>query len=112
MTFTPIIAICIHDMASFSVQSFLMHIYIYIYTWRGSLLPPSQFPLLPFLSLLYTLSLTWRPPAVTGTVLPLLRLLVDWPYLPHPSPIVPPIPNSQNPDCPTPDNDDIGTTPL
>ncbi len=42
---------------------------------------PSPTPLaplaIPLYTLPYSLSLTWRPPAVTGTVLPLIRLLVD-----------------------------------
>jgi hypothetical protein len=69
-------------------------------------------PLAPFAPLSAPLSLTWHPPAVTGIVLLRLRLLINWPYLPHPSPIVPPSPVSQNPGCPAPDNDDLGTNPL
>jgi hypothetical protein len=42
-TFIPTIAICVHDMVSFSVQSFLCTYYSYIYTWRG-------FPFYPFSS--------------------------------------------------------------
>ncbi len=53
----------------------------YIYTWRGSFFAFSPNPFAPIAappsSPLYSLSLTWRPPAVTGTVLPLIRLLVD-----------------------------------
>ncbi len=65
-----------------------------------------------FTPLCTPIPLTWRPPAVTGIVLPLLRLLVNWPYLPTLHTIVPPFPISQNPNCPTPSNDDIGTAPL
>ncbi len=97
-------------------QSFSMHIlWLHIYTaWLFLCFLPNPFAPLatPSPSPLYPLSLTWRPPAVTGTVLPLIRLLVDWPYLPLPSPINPPIPNSHNPNSSTPDNDDIGATPL
>jgi hypothetical protein len=62
-----------------------LHIYmawLFLYFLPEPLCPiatPSPFPL-------YSLSLTWRPPAVTGTVLPLIRLLVDWPHLPLLSP--------------------------
>jgi hypothetical protein len=64
-----------------------------MYTWRGFFYPPPSFPLLPlpfpFCSPLYPFPLTWHPPAVTGIVLLSLRLLVNWPYLPHPSPNCP-----------------------
>ncbi len=100
-------------------RSFLHILQLHIYmAWFSPLhllqppLLPLPSPLLPLPSPLYSLSLTWRPPAVTGTVLPLIRLLVDWPHLPHPSPDYPTHSNSQNPNSPTPDNDDIGTTPL
>ncbi len=46
---------------------------------------------LPFVPPLCPLLLTWHPPAVTGIVHLSLRLLVNWPHLPHPSP-----------NCPTP----------
>jgi hypothetical protein len=51
----------------------------------------AQFPLFfsPFgspLPPLCPLLLTWHPPAVTGIVHLSLRLLVNWPHLPHPSP--------------------------
>jgi hypothetical protein len=32
--------------------------------------------------------------------------------LPHPSPNCPTLPNFQNPNCPAPDNDNLGTIPL
>ncbi len=56
----------------------------------------AQFPLLssplaspPFAPPLCPLLLTWHPPAVTGIVHLSLRLLVNWPHLPHPSPSYP-----------------------
>ena len=55
-TFIPIIAICVHDMVSFNVQSFLMHIlqlHIYmawfpLYPFPSSLRSPCCPSLLPF----------------------------------------------------------------
>ncbi len=76
----------------------------YIYTWRGfsfcSFFNPPCSPCHPLYSPLYSLSLTWRPPAVTGTVLPLIRLIADWPYLPHPSPNYPTHPKFPEPQQP------------
>ncbi len=70
-------------------------------------------PCYPSLTPFVLFSTYLRPPVVTGIVLPLLRLLVNWPYLPPPfNPIVPPSPTSHSLNCPTPDNDDIGTAPL
>jgi hypothetical protein len=66
----------------------------------------------PFVSPLYPLLLTWHPPAVTGIVHLRLRLLVNWPHLPTLHPTVPPFPNSQNPNCPAPNNDDLGNIPA
>ncbi len=76
---------------------------------------PCFFPPLagyPFVSPLRPLPLTWHPPAVTGIVHLGLRLLVNWPHLPHPSPNCPSPPNSQNPNCPAPYNDDLGNIPA
>ncbi len=56
--------------------------------------------------------LTWHPPVVIGIVHLPLRLLVNWPRLPHPPPVDPPFPNSQNPTCPAPNNDDLGNIPA
>jgi hypothetical protein len=65
----------------------------------------AQFLLLPLsvpLAPLYTpLPLTWHPPAVTGIVLLRLRLLVNWPCLPHPSPNCPTLLNFPEPQLPT-----------
>ncbi len=55
---------------------------------------------------------TWHPPAVTGIVLLRLRLLVNWPHLPHPSPNCPSPSNFHKPNYPAPINDDLGTAPL
>ncbi len=63
----------------------------YIYTWRIPLLFLSPC-WLPFVPPLCPLLLTWHPPAVTGIVHLSLRLLVNWPHLPHPSPN-PPLPS-------------------
>jgi hypothetical protein len=65
-----------------------LHIqYSYIYIRRSS--PCFSIPLVPPLC---PLLLTWHPPAVTGIVHLSLRLLVNWPHLPHPSPN-PPLPS-------------------
>jgi hypothetical protein len=115
-TFIPIVAICTRD--SIIQHSIILYIYVTVTYVQGVIVCPLfSFPLFPLAVPSFTpfctpFPLTWRPPAVTGIVLPLLRLLVNWPYLPHPSPIVPPFPVSQNPNCPTPNNDDIGTAPL
>jgi hypothetical protein len=102
--------------ASFQHSTVLYtQIMIYIYARRGAPCSFPNLPLLPLLSLLVPfvpLSTYLRPPVVTGIVLPLPRLLVNWPYLPPLNPIIPPSPTSHNPNCPTPDNDDIGTAPL
>jgi hypothetical protein len=75
------------------------------------LIPLASFAI-PFLPSL-VLPLTYlAPSSCDRTVLPLIRLLVDWPHLPLPSPINPFIPGSRNPNSSAPDNDDIGATPL
>ncbi len=72
-----------------------LHLHIYMAQF---LLLPLSVPLAP----LYTpLSLTWHPPAVTGIVLLRLRLLVNWPYLPHPSPNCPALSNFPEPQLPS-----------
>jgi hypothetical protein len=50
------------------------------------------FSLHPFVFPLYTPLLTWHPPFVIGIVHLPLRLLVNWPRLPHPSPSWPTLP--------------------
>jgi hypothetical protein len=79
----------------------------------------AQFPLLssplagsPFAPPLCPLLLTWLPPAVTGIVHLSLRLLVNWPHLPHPSPNYPTPSKIPNPNCPAPNNDDLGNIPA
>jgi hypothetical protein len=92
--------------ASFNVQLFFnIHIAI---TYIHGAIPfalPSQFPLAPpaisLYSPLYPFPLTWHPPAVTGIVLLRLRLLVNWPYLPHPSPNRPALSNFPEPQLPS-----------
>ncbi len=71
-----------------------LHLHIHMAQF---LLLPLSVPLAP----LYTpLSLTWHPPAVTGIVLLRLRLLVNWPCLPHPSPNCPALSNFLEPQLP------------
>ncbi len=107
--------ICTRD--SIIQHSIILCTYIaFTYIHGMVLLPFFTSPCSPCCFLLYSLCtpflLTWRPPAVTGIVLPLLRLLVNWPYLPHPSPNCPTLSNFPEPQLPTPNNDDIGTAPL
>jgi hypothetical protein len=118
-TFILVIIICTQDsiIQHSIILAHMLQLQIYM-AWL--LCPLFSFPLLPllfplllpFIPLCTLLPLTWRPPAVTGIVFPLLRLLVNWPYLPHPSPNCPTLSHSKNPNCPTPNNDDIGTAPL
>jgi hypothetical protein len=91
-----------YTVIAYSALNYSLYIrYNYIYTWRGFFTLFFSFPLLPLLnSPLYPFSTYLAPPAVTGIVLPLLRLLVNWPYLPHPSPIVPPLSNFPEPQLP------------
>jgi hypothetical protein len=103
--------------ASFNVQLFFAHtLQLHIYmAWF--LLPSSQFPLaplavpplLPFVPLSTYLAPSScdrnRPPS--SQVACKLTL-----FAPPLTQIVPPFPTSQNPNYPTPNNDDIGTTPL
>ena len=76
----------------FPLQSLGIHTsicYDTIYTWRSPLAPLAA-PFAPLASSpLYPFPLTWHPPAVIGIVHLRLRLLVNWPYLPHPSPNCP-----------------------
>ncbi len=94
-------------------QSFTMHILWYTYIHGVALflfLLPC--PLHPLSSPL-ALPLTYlAPSSCDRTVLPLIRLLVDWPHLPLPSPNHPIYSSSRNPNSSTPDNDDIGATSL
>ncbi len=90
-----------------------LHIqYSYIYI-HGAIplvfLSPCWFPSAPPLC---PLLLTWHPPAVTGIVHLSLRLLVNWPHLPHPSPNCPTPPKSLTPTCPAPNKDDLGNIPA
>jgi hypothetical protein len=79
----------------------------------------AQFPLFfsplaspPFAPPLCPLLLTWHPPAVTGIVHLGLRLLVNWPHLPHPSPNYPTPSKFPSPNCLAPNNDDLGNIPA
>jgi hypothetical protein len=85
--------------------SFAYTLWLHIYMAHSSLLPllnPLAPLAVPFAPPLYPFPLTWHPPAVTGIVLLRLRLLVNWPYLPHPSPNCPTLSNFPNPNCPAP----------
>jgi hypothetical protein len=95
--------------ASFNVQSFFSTYRIYIYTWRSFFCFSLSVPLAPLCT---PFTLTWHPPAVTGIVLLRLRLLVNWPCLPLPSPNCPALFQLPNPNCPAPNNDDLGTNLL
>ncbi len=79
------------------VQSLFAHTtQLHIYMAQFPLLPlqiPLCLPFCPF-------PLTWHPPVVTGIVHLRLRLLVNWPYLPHPSPNCPTLPKFPEPQLP------------
>ncbi len=87
-----------------SVQSFFAHTTQYIYTQHihGALLFAFCPLLLPPCTPLCPLSLTWHPPVVIGIVHLPLRLLVNWPRLPHPSPSWPTHPKFPEPRLPAP----------
>ncbi len=112
-TFIP--AIAVYTRQCIIQRSTVLHTqsrFTYIHGVVSLVLFPTS-PCCPSLTPFELFSTYLRPPAVTGIVLPLLRLFVNWPYLPPPlNPIIPPSPTSHNPNCPTPDNDDIGTAPL
>ncbi len=88
--------------------------YNYIYTWRipACFSHPLLFPLHPFVFLLCPLLLTWHPPDVIGIVHLPVRLLVNWPCLPHPSPNWPTLPKFPEPHLPAPNNDDLRNIPT
>jgi hypothetical protein len=115
-TFIQAIAICTHD--SIIQHSVILYAYVTITYIHGVVTCPLfSFPLLP---LLFSLSLPFVP------LFHLLGALQLWqessslfsgclwtdPICPTLHPIVPPFPISQNPNCPTPNNDNIGTAPL
>ncbi len=101
---------------SFKRSIILLHIqYSCIHTWRNSpcnplvFLSPCWFPFIPPL---YPPLLTWHPPAMTGIVHLRLRLLVNWPHLPHPSPNCPTLSKFPEPQLPAPNKDDLGNIPA
>ncbi len=71
-------------------------------------LPLAGSPLLPFVS-----PSTYLAPSSCdrNRLLP-LRLLVNWPHLPHPSPNCPTLSKFPDPNCPAPNNDDLGNIPA
>jgi hypothetical protein len=80
-TFILVIIICTRD--SIIQHSIILCTHVtFTYIHGVVALPSFQLPLAPlavpsFAPLCTPLPLTWRPPAVTGIVLPLLRLLVN-----------------------------------
>jgi hypothetical protein len=80
-TFILAIIICTRD--SIIQHSIILCTYVtFTYIHGVALLPSLQLPLAPlavpsFTPLCTPFPLTWRPPAVTGIVLPPLRLLVN-----------------------------------
>ncbi len=92
-----------------------MHVtWLHIYMAHSPCFPSTlaSSPLSPFASPLCPLLLTWHPPAVTGMVHLPLRLLVNWPRLPHPSPNWPTLTKFPEPHLPRAYNDDLGNIPA
>jgi hypothetical protein len=83
-TFILVIIVCTRDSMIQHLVIFCTYV-TFTYIHGVVALPSFTFPLLPFaplaapfsISLCAPFPLTWRPPAVTGIVLPLLRLLVN-----------------------------------
>ncbi len=89
------IILCTHDTDTYIHSIYMAHSNLF----SCPLLLPLCTPLCPPL---YSLSLTWHPPVVIGIVHLPLRLLVNWPRLPHPSSSWPTLPKFPEPHLPAP----------